>query len=291
MEEKPTFSLTIKQDDLDDIEKFTNTPLKLILYERVRSDTNEVDFADRKKEAPVKKATAYGYVDLMQYFTKRRSHSSLDTFLYPLDVSRATDSCKITWDIYSLMPIMREVTFSNVIFVGLTSLFNIEDTISENCDDLIVELSFHSKDPIEEETYEKIFICKYTGFTKQIISEQNNFYKWENLKDPQLQNYKSLGIYSDIHFSIDNLFSNLLCTEDVDFKFDDIDMNVDYALICNSMHRFILTDRIHVDLEKYLVCDKHDIIVEIYKDSEPETVLLQGFIDLSLFMYPGGKSE
>uniref|UniRef100_A0A1A9ZEV3 Uncharacterized protein n=1 Tax=Glossina pallidipes TaxID=7398 RepID=A0A1A9ZEV3_GLOPL len=287
MEEKPTFSLTIKQDDLDDIEKLTSSPMKLILYEKVPSKTNEVDFADRKQEAPVKKAAAYGYVDLMRFFTKRRSHSSLQTFLYPLDVFWASDTCKITWEIYSLMPIMREVNFSNVIFVGLTSLFNIEDTILENCDDLIVELSFQSKDAIEEETYEKIFICKYTAFTKQIISKQNTFYKWENLKDPKLENYESLGVYSDIHFSIDNLFTKLLCTEDVDFNFDDIDMDEDYALVCNSMHRFILTDTMHADLEKHLVCDEHEIIVEIYKESESETILLQGFIDLSLFMYPG----
>uniref|UniRef100_A0A1A9UW01 Uncharacterized protein n=1 Tax=Glossina austeni TaxID=7395 RepID=A0A1A9UW01_GLOAU len=287
-EEKPTFSLTIKQDDLDDIEKFTSSPMKLVLYERVpASDTNEVDIADRKEEGHAKKAAAYGYVDLMQFFAKTRSHTFLDTFLYPLDVSLASDSCRITWEIYSLMPIVREVNFSNVIFVGLTSLFNIEDSILENCDDLIVELSFQSKDPIEEETYEKIFICKYTAFTKQIISEQKTFYKWENLKDHKLENYKSLGVYSDIHFSIDNLFTKLLCTEDVDFNFDDIDMDKDYALVCNSMHRFILTDRMHIDLEKHLVFDKHEIIVEIYKDSEPETILLQGFIDLSVFMYPG----
>ncbi|KAI9585895.1 hypothetical protein GQX74_001742 [Glossina fuscipes] len=286
-EEKPTFTLTIKQDDLADIEKFTESPMKLILYENVLSDPNEVDFADTKEKVPVKKATAYGHVDLIEFFEKKRSHTSVETFLYPLDVSWASDSCKITWKIYTLMPIMREVRLSNVIFIGLTSLFNIEDSILDNCDDLVAKLSFQSRDLNERGTYEKIFICKYTVFTKQIISEQNTFYKWEKLKDPEIENYASLGIYSGIKFSIGNLFTNLLRTENVDFNFEGIDIDQDYALVCNSTHRFILTDKWHIDLEKHLACDKYEIIVEIYKESDPEAILLQGFIDLSIFMYPG----
>uniref|UniRef100_A0A1A9W424 Uncharacterized protein n=1 Tax=Glossina brevipalpis TaxID=37001 RepID=A0A1A9W424_9MUSC len=286
-DEKPTFSLTIKQDDLEDIEKFTDSPLKLTLYEDVSSDNDEVHFAHSKKDPTKKKAVAYGYVDLMQFFLNKRAHSTVGTFLYPLDVSFASDSCKITWEIYSLMPIIKEVKFSNVIFIGFASLFNIDDNLLENCDDLVATLSFQPKYSNKGTKYEKIPICKYTAFTKKIIYQQSTFYKWENLKDPQLKNYDSLGICSDIELPKIKLFDKLLCTENVDFNFSDINMKDDYALVCNSMHRFILTDKMHIALEKHLVCDEHEIIVEIFKESEPAKMFLQGFIDLSVFMYPG----
>lgn len=288
--EKPTFSLPIRRDSIEAIEAFSDLPLKLTLYESTMQETGDGIADGIFHVRPIEKiAVAQGYIDLMQYFFKGHNRMSTDIFLYPLHASFAGRVCKVTWDIYSLTPLVKEIKFSNIIFIGFASLFNVDDQLLNNCGDLTAALSWQTKDSNKTRAKEKICICKYTAFLRKIINEQNIFYKWETLKDPKYKNWESLGVNSEVNFAVHQIFREVLVTENVDLNFTNINVQSDFALVCNSVHRFVLTDKNHTDLEKHLACDKQQIIVEIFKESEPNTKLLQGFLDVSVLLYPKGE--
>lgn len=196
----------------------------------------------------------------------------------------------MVWDIYSLMPLIKDINFSNAVFLTFTSIYNADEELMDNCEDLVATLSFQSTEPDEINNYEKYFICKYTSFVKQIIADQVCTYKWESLKNTDIGNTQSMTIHSEVKFNIYKILNELLPTENVDFNFDTINVKTDYALICNSLHRYILTDKMHLQLERLLLSEKLIMVVEIFRESEPSQILLQGFIDLAIFLYPSGKS-
>uniref|UniRef100_A0A1A9WW83 Uncharacterized protein n=1 Tax=Glossina brevipalpis TaxID=37001 RepID=A0A1A9WW83_9MUSC len=282
--EKPTFSMIIKQDGTDDITSFSDAPIILTAYENRYEENMEENYRDAILQRVI---VAQGYLDVLQFFTKKRCKSSVDVFLYPLDPSEYSRTYKMTWDVYSLMPLIKNVQFSNVIYLSFKSLYNIDEQILNNCNNLIAKLSWRSKVPNETNEYEVEFICKYTVFTKTIVGEQNLYYTWESLKNSSsFKSDHSLGIASGLTLSLHQLFDQILCTENVNFGFDSIDMYKDYALVCNSVHRFVLTDRMHIALEKLLICGRYDIIVEVFNEAQPKEILLEGFIDPSIFLYP-----
>lgn len=299
--EKPTFSITIDQDSIDDITLFSDSPMRLTLYEchevnatastigTYSAGSEEDSGLSRQKPIVIERVpVAQGYIDLLQFFLKKRSSSSVDVILYPLMQNAVNISCKMVWDIYSLMPLIKDVNFSNAIFLTFTSIYNADNELMDNCEDLVATISFQSIVPDEENNYQKYFICKYTSFIKQIIANQVCTYKWESLKNTEIANTQSMTIHSDVKFNIYKNLSQLLPTENVDFGFDKININTDYALICNSLHRYILTDKMHLELESLLLSEKFCLIVEIFRESDPSQILLEGFIDLAIFLYPSG---
>uniref|UniRef100_A0A1B0FP20 Uncharacterized protein n=1 Tax=Glossina morsitans morsitans TaxID=37546 RepID=A0A1B0FP20_GLOMM len=286
-EEKPTFSIILEQDGYADIEACIDSPLTLTLYEQlIRDDVSEISRESRSSQKLQGKAKAQGYLDLFQYFTKKRIMRNVNVFLYPLDPSDYKMTCKMVWDIYSLMPLLKLVNLSNILFITFTSIYNIDGTFLNDYQNLSSTLSLRINSSNEGERNDKIFICKYTGFSKKIIIEQTKFYKWENMKDPELNNGNSLAISSESNFAIHKIFSNVFCSEYFNFNFWSIDINNDYALVCNSLHRFTLTEQMHISLEQYLANGPSEIIVDVFDESEPDNILLQGVIDLSIFMYP-----
>lgn len=291
-EEKPTFSIILEQDGYADIEACIGSPLTLTLYEQlIRDDVSEISRESRSSQKLQGKAKAQGYLDLFPYFTKKRIMRNVNVFLYPLDPSDDKITYKMVWDIYSLMPLLKRVNLSNILFITFTSIYNIDGTFLNDYQNLSSALSLRINSSNEEERNDKIFICKYTGFSKKIIIEQTKFYKWENMKDPELNNGNSLAICSETNFTIHKIFSNVFCSEYFNFNFWSIDINNDYALVCNSLHRFALTEQMHISLEQYLANGPSEIIVDVFDESEPDNILLQGVIDLSIFMYPNGKHK
>lgn len=301
--EKPTFSITIDQDSINDVTLFSDSPMRLTLYEcyevnatsstvgTYSAGSEEGTGLDKQKPIVIERvAVAQGYIDLLQFFLKKRSSSSVDVILYPLKQNAINVSCKMVWDIYSLMPLIKDINFSNAVFLTFTSIYNADEELMDNCEDLVATLSFQSTEPDEINNYEKYFICKYTSFVKQIIADQVCTYKWESLKNTDIGNTQSMTIHSEVKFNIYKILNELLPTENVDFNFDTINVKTDYALICNSLHRYILTDKMHLQLERLLLSEKLIMVVEIFRESEPSQILLQGFIDLAIFLYPSGKS-
>uniref|UniRef100_A0A1A9UW04 Uncharacterized protein n=1 Tax=Glossina austeni TaxID=7395 RepID=A0A1A9UW04_GLOAU len=288
--EKPTFSVTIEKDSYDDVEAFSDAPLKLTLYEHYIPELSLSEGAvmhppNRKMED--RWAVAQGHIDMMQFFIKWRYKKTIDVFLYPIRPSRKSRTCKMSWDIYALTPIVKNLTCSNAIFITFMSLQNVEESLLDDCDDLVAAISLRSKEPIEDSSeYRKVFICKYTAFAKKLVLGTTTCCQWESLKDPILQNYDCVGINSDIKLNLFRTIFKLLVSEDSEFSFPDIKVNVDYNLVCNSMHRYVLTDSMHRQLEQHVAKDDLHLIVEIFRESNPTNVLLQGFIDLAIFMYP-----
>lgn len=301
--DRPTFSVTIKQDSVEDITSLSNAPIVLTLYVITLQKPKSSDIISfSKKRGEVEKETdqekllieeripvAQGYIDVIEYFNRKRFRGSDIIYLYPIETSAYALTCKTEWEIYSLHPLLRNTVLSNVAFITLGSLYNIKNSLMDDCDDLVAKLSFISKIPNENNEYEKTVICKFTAFEKCVISEQNLSKRWENLKNRKLNNLHSIGILSKTKFSLNKLFLNVLSTENVDFHFDNININEDYALICNSIHRYILTNIMEKTLEEVLSHDQYQMILEIYSDRDENKILLQGFIDLSIFMYPEGK--
>uniref|UniRef100_A0A1A9WUQ5 Tetratricopeptide repeat protein 18 n=1 Tax=Glossina brevipalpis TaxID=37001 RepID=A0A1A9WUQ5_9MUSC len=285
--EKPTFSITIKQDGLADVEECIDSPLILTLYEQeIRDDISETSTESRPPHKYQGRAIAQGHMDLIQYFTKKRIMLNVNVFLYPLNPREDDVTCKMVWDVYSLMPLLKTVNFSNILFITLTSIYNIDGSFLDDYQNLASTFWLRINSWSERESNDKIFICKYTGFSKQIIIEQTKYYKWENMKNAEYNNYNSMAILSGSSFNIHKIFNNLFCTENFNFNFWDVDMNNDYCLVCNSLHRFVLTDKMQTVLEQHLACGRSEIVVDIFDDSQPTNILLQGVIDLSIFMYP-----
>lgn len=295
--EKPTFSVTIEQDNLEDITALSDSPVILTLYVHTQK-TKSIEETSEKLNLEEEEGNiiedvcipvAQGHIDIMEYFNKKRSHCFETIYLYPLKAYGQILTCKTEWEIYSLHPLLKNVNFTNILFITLGSLYNVDNDLMDKCQDLVANLSLISKNLNGNQEYNKIFICKFTAFTKSIISKQNLCKKWESLKNREFDNIESMGIASESKINLNQLFTNLLSTENVNLNTGNINIREDFALVCNSIHRYILTDIIQKDLEDLLCSNQYQIIVEIYSEEEEDKILLQGFLDLSVFMYPEGK--
>lgn len=307
--ETPTFSVTIKQDDIEDVNCISDTPLTFTLYENIArplvkerepsvttkalANENEEFLEEEEAQEELiiieRRPVAQGYIDLLEFFTKLRSRSSCTTFLYPLPSSTHHVTCKIEWEIYSLHPLIKNIVLSNVAFVTFGSLYNLDEHLMDDCDDMMVRISFISIMPNENNEHDKVLLCSYKGFSKQLIADQVLDLKWENLKNASLGNQQSMGIMTGSKMNIHKLFQDLLSTDMVEFNFDDIDISRESSLICNSLHRYMLTDHIEKILEATLASNQQRLIVEVIRERAPDVVLLQGLIELAVFMYPDGK--
>lgn len=306
--EKPTFSITMHQDEIEDV---NNCFLTLTLYEIIskpfwkdthRHGVSPVDYEENYEESSIdieeeeeliileRRPVAQGYIDLLEFFTKTRIRSMATIFLYPLPLSSNHMSCKMEWEIYSLHPLVKQLNFSNALFITFTSLYNVEEHFLNDGEDLVASLSLISTVANENMEYHKIPICSFSAFSKQTIDDQIIELKWEILKNRNHGNEQSMAIMTGSKINVQQLFSDLLSTENVDLNTAGIDTSSDFALICNSMHRYILSDHMEKSLEYALAFNQYRIIVEICREREPSVVVLQGFIDLSVFMYPNGES-
>ncbi|XP_061389915.1 uncharacterized protein LOC133325102 [Musca vetustissima] len=314
--ERPTFSITLNQDDIDDV---NNCFLTLNLYVNLSrpfwpdvsgvEDEEEDSIGDSVRktdnlafeklsmegEAEVsddliiieRRAVAQGYIDLLDFFCKTRVRSMTTVFLYPLTTSNHRLTCKIEWEIYSLHPLVKDMNFANVLFLTFASIYNIEEDLLDNsCEDLIAKLSMVANMPNENGDLEKIPLCSFRAFSKQLISDQVLDIKWENLKNSQFQNEQTMTIMSGMKVNPQTLFYDLLKNENSDINLEDIDGGNDSAWICNSMFRYVLSDDMERQLEDILAFNSYNLLVEFLREGEPDVIVLQGTMPLSVFMYP-----
>uniref|UniRef100_A0A1B0ASD1 Uncharacterized protein n=1 Tax=Glossina palpalis gambiensis TaxID=67801 RepID=A0A1B0ASD1_9MUSC len=297
--EKPTFSVTIGQDNIRDINAFSDSPMTLTLYERrVLETTSEgmnqtYTSASQQYKADSKQPLLQGYIDMLQFFANKRSNCVVDVILYPLKKDQNIGTCKMKWHIYSLIPIIKDIKLSNAIYVTLASIFNANDDLLKDCDDLVATLSWQYKIPSKVNGHKKMFICQYTAFSKSTVSndDESMFSKWESLKSEILQNYDSISIHTDIPLDIASALFSLARPEDTTFNFTNVDLKTSDALVCNSLHRFILTDSMHNSLQEHLINSQLNVVLDIFKASKPKNILLQGFLDVSILLYPNIKGS
>ncbi|XP_073826825.1 uncharacterized protein [Musca autumnalis] len=313
-EEKPTFSITINQDDIDNV---NNCFITLTLYENIsrpfwpdvgseeesigdsvhRLDKQQYENVSLEEAGETEESNtlyiiehrpvAQGYIDLLDFFSKTRIRSSCTVFLYPLNTSNHRLTCKMEWEIYSLHPLVKDMTLSNVLFITLASIYNVDGELFESsCEDLMAKFSLFATRPNEMMEVDKIPLCSFRGFSKQLIKDQVLDIKWENLKDARFQNEQTMAIMAESKINPQKLFYELLTNENSDVHFEDIDCDQDSAWICNSMYRYVLTDVMERQIEDVLAFDSYRILLELVRESEPDLVMLQGFINPAVFMYP-----
>lgn len=287
---KPTFSITIEQDSYENMALLSDSPIMLTLHVHKRkSEADEKEHESEQTNDVERLPVAQGYIDVLEYFSKKRSHYIETVYLYPFKTFGQLLTCKSEWEIYSLHPLLKNLIISNVLFITMRSIYNLNEELMQNCEKLAVNFSLVSKIPNERNQFVKIFICKFSSFRKNVICNQSLSIIWESLKsNSSCENICNMGIATESKLTFSDLFTDKLCTENIDFHFQDINTNEDYALICNSMHRFILTDSMQEILEQQLATNQYQIVIDLYSEPKSETILLQGSIDLSIFMYPEG---
>lgn len=288
---KPTFSITLEQDCYENLSLLSDSPVVLTLHvHKQRNEESEEDYQTDHAEEAERIPVAQGYIDVLEYFNKKRTHYIETVYLYPFKAFGQILTCKSEWEIYSLHPLLKNLIISNVLFITMGSIYNLNEELMQNGERLGVNLSLISKTPNEKNQFVKIFICKFSSFTKDTICNQNLSIIWESLKtNSNAEDLCAMGIATEAKFTLSGLFTDKLCTENIDFHFDDINISEDYAVICNSVHRYILTDTMQTILEQKLAANQYQIVIDIYCEPKENTILLQGYMDLSIFMYPKGK--
>lgn len=304
-EEMPAYSIRINQDNIEDLNSVCDTPLMITIYEYVpkgciarrsmfifdsmdsliveSADDDVHEIATEDQWFPV----AQGNLDLLQFFSQNKTSASESIFLYRTSSSKtpvAIPTCKITMQVTAVLPLLKNISFCNMVFITFESIYNAKtDVMNAEPIDLMVDLSFQSK----TNPSNKVKLCSFSMFSKSIISEQDVKHKWENMKVRD-ENANSLGVYSGLSLSLHKLFVGVLGTSGVDFKLDETLQDEEYALVCNSVHRFALTKELSAILEDVVAFNEQHILVEIYDVNNPDKILLEGICDLSIFLYPKG---
>ncbi|XP_064539563.1 uncharacterized protein LOC135429228 [Drosophila montana] len=357
--DRPAFALGIIQDDIDDMNSFSDNPLVVTLYQRiprhlkrelitvdkVRTQVSswqltvekepEKDLAKKPKEtdkaagdatkemdtatdglAPVEpdaftdedveeedeeyideclELVSRGHCDLLQLFQGKRFISNIPIMLYPEygHKLQTRTAQKITttseWHMYSILPILKKTHFTNLVFITLESIYNAPEDLHARATHLGMSISIRSTKPVLNDQYEMLPLCTFYGFGSQIINEQNIVVVWENIKR-DLLGKAPLGVANvqmetNLRIKMHRLFRQLLMTQGVDFKLEQIDTAADSALINNSLHRYVLTKQMQEILEAAVVHNHYELLLQLY-DEIPLNVMYEGVINPSVFGYP-----
>uniref|UniRef100_W8AZH6 Tetratricopeptide repeat protein 18 n=1 Tax=Ceratitis capitata TaxID=7213 RepID=W8AZH6_CERCA len=271
-----SFAIPIEQYNMDIANSFSDEPLAIILKEiLVQANADAIE-----------KTIAQGQIDLIHFFTNKRSICNAEVLLYPSSteyINLEMGTCKTLWHVYSLLPIMKDEDFNNMIFITTESIYNASSDIMNLSDDLAVSISFRSKIPNAYNELETYPICTFDSMKRSIICEQDVKYNWASITKNGKRN---LGQMTDCCMSIHKLFDDLLCTENVDFGLESISVSKDEALICNLLRRYVLNEKLTKILEDVIAFNEQELIIEVYQRSDPHIILLRGIIDLSIFLYP-----
>ncbi|EDW39647.1 GL15496 [Drosophila persimilis] len=178
---KPTFTLVFQQDNLDRINHAANNPLLVMFYMRqsdITSDYNgeeaedgefiddpqvlsvasifddgydehrEIDYHPGNEQLVLLSA---GYLDVIKLFGHHRSMIRECLYLYPVpDVPQELRTTVHTdWDLYTLLPIAKELTFTNMAFITFESIYNLKGRVPaerglHDCED---QLSLEAAQP------------------------------------------------------------------------------------------------------------------------------------------------
>ncbi|XP_017063051.2 uncharacterized protein LOC108102526 [Drosophila eugracilis] len=323
---RPTFTLIFQQDNVDRINHAADNPLLIKLYLRElppKKDFQvEYEMGEEEEEEALDllgdidsdlgistgKTTNYdddyearetiklellcvGYLDVIKLFGHRRSMISEELFLYPMpDVSTELRTTVHTeWHLYTLLPIAKKLIFTNMSFVTLESIYNLKEEYILDLPSLWVRVSFRSRFPSDRNEYTFIPLCEFGNLERKVISMQDNHHVFESFRR-SVEPWNVTGLKSSMEVEMHRLFSELLCTEGMTVDFEAIDPSLDDALVCNSFHRFILTQKLADILSYVITCQQYVLAVEAFQATgnsvKPQKVF-QGILDPSIMVFPG----
>lgn len=360
--DRPAFALGIIQDDIDDMNSFSDNPLVVTMYQRiprhlkrelitvdkVRTQASSWQITIEKQpekhlaKAPTEtdkaagdatketdtvtegqasiepdaftgegaeedddeyieeslELVSRGHCDLLQLFQSKRFISNIPIMLYPeYDRKLQTRTAqKITttseWHMYSILPILKNIHFTNLVFITLESIYNAPEDLHDRAAHLGMIISIRSTRPDLDDQYEVLPLCTFYSFGSQIINEQNIIIVWESIKRDLLGKaplgVANIQMETNLRIKVHRLFRQLLMTQGVDFKLEEINPAVDSALVNNSLHRYVITTQMREILEAAVVHNHYELLLQLY-DEIPLNVMYEGVINPSVFGYPEGK--
>ncbi|KAH8393514.1 hypothetical protein KR200_003713 [Drosophila serrata] len=315
---KPTFTLIFQQDNVDRMNIAADNPLLIQLYMRVipRAPTMDTDeeqfFVEEEVEAESDVALSLkriieveeeiismeperlellsvGYLDVIKLFGHRRSMIIEQLFLYPMpdvpDELRSTVHSE--WHLYTLLPIAKELSFTNMAFVTFESIYNLWEEYQLNVESMTVRLSFRSRLQGDRNDFQLIPLCEFSHLERKIISMQDAHLVFESFRR-SMDVPNVTGLKTGLHLEMFKLFSGLSCTEGMTVAFSGIDLHYDEALVCNSFHRYILTQNMADALSQAVICQQYVIAVDVFQtigSAKPQKVF-QGVLDPSIMVFP-----
>lgn len=325
---RPVFTMAIWQDDIEDMNMFSDNPLVISLYQRipqhrrcdlktvrdVRTDiststlsltgkstsVSSCSVEDEDYEEETLEFISRGHCDLLQLFQRKRFIRNISIMLYPeyerklqtLTSQKITTTTK--WHMYSIIPMLKNFNFCNLAFFTLESIYNAPEELHNRAGQLGIRVSIRSTRSDQNDRYKVIPLCTFYCFVSQIISAQNTIVVWENMKRDLLNNvfgtcnFSNNQMGTSARIKLPHLFRQLLTPADANLNTDSIDIFSDRALINNSLHRYVLTSEMRQILETAVHNNDYVLLLQLY-DEIPGNVLYEGTINPSIFGYPNGK--
>ncbi|XP_016927834.3 uncharacterized protein [Drosophila suzukii] len=324
--ERPTFTLIFQQDNVDRINHAADNPLLIQLYMRVfppkrkfepeyemfEEQEEEVDDLEADSDSDLAISTGrnttndddefeareterldllcVGYLDVIKLFGHRRSMISEQLYLYPMpDVPNDLRTTVHTeWDLYTLLPIAKKLTFTNMAFVTFESIYNLKEEYVLDLETLWVRVSFRSRLPSDRNEYTFVPLCEFGNLERKVISTQDNHHVFESFRR-NVYPWNVTGLKSAMEVEMHRLFAELFCSEGMTVDFEEIDQSTDEALVCNSFHRYILTQKMADILSFVITCQQYVIAIEAFQSSgtaKPQKIF-QGVLDPSIMAFPG----
>ncbi|KAH8392459.1 hypothetical protein KR215_008905 [Drosophila sulfurigaster] len=207
-----------------------------------------------------------GYLDLIKLFGHHRCMVREELYLYPVPDVPNELRCTVhsEWHLYTLVPIAKEITFTNMAFVSFESIYNLNENYTLNVDTLQVQLSFRSTQPVTRNEYHVIPWCSFNRFSDVCIANQHSYLLFESFRS-NVDIDNCLGLKSTMEVSIHQLFQQLMRSENLDVVFNAISPQFDNALICNTFHRYILTREMSDILYNVFILQRYVILVEAFQ--------------------------
>ncbi|KAH8412534.1 hypothetical protein KR009_002802 [Drosophila setifemur] len=326
-EKRPTFTLIFQQDNVDRINHAADNPLLVELYMRdsprmphipreegedneereegeegeEELETPRVSFYNPTKESVLSedihtaRVTAklvllcVGYLDVIKLFGHTRSMIREELFLYPMpDVpSELRTTVHTEWDLYTLLPIAKKLTFTNMAFVTLESIYCLKEEYQLDLETMRVQLSFRSRLPNEHNEYQYVPLCEFSNLEQMCIANQPTHHIFDSFRSA-IEPWYVTGLKSTMEVELYRIFSEVHFAEGVSIDFTAIDQNFDEALVCNSFHRYILTQKMAEILSYAITCHQYLLVVEIFQmpNYTKPVKVFQGILDLSIMAYP-----
>ncbi|KAH8263509.1 hypothetical protein KR044_010013 [Drosophila immigrans] len=239
-----------------------------------------------------------GYLDLIKLFGHHRCMVREELFLYPVPDLHNDLRCTVhsEWHLYTLVPIAKETTFTNMGFVSFESIYNLKEDYMLNVESLNVQLSFRSTQPVARNEYQVIPWCNFNRFSDICIFNQNNYLLFESFMN-NVDVGNCLGLKSTMEVGVQKLFQQLLRSETLDVVYNDINQQIDNALVCNTFHRYILTREMSETLFNAFAFRRYVILVEAFqtvdatdqkaKGRKPiNQKVFEGIMDPAIMLFP-----
>lgn len=329
---KPTYTLIFQQDNLDRINNAVDYPLVIELFFRkittsskldeeysgnddtdvenflehvldlvdVDSDVDGYNTVEVQEELIL---ICVGFLDIIKVFGHHRAMIREDLVLYPAPnvPDNLRRSVATEWHLYTLVPIAKKVTFTNMAFVMFESIYNLKEDYSLDVATMSFQLSFRSTQILlGSKDYHVIPWCSFECFTEEVIAGQNCQFFFESFRK-RFNGAHCMGLKSNMEVQMHRLFHELMRSLGMEINFNHIDTQEDRALVSNCFHRYILTSEMSNTLFMAFAMRRYMIVLEGFQQMPVEgkstkkagpqfskQKIFEGVLDPAILLFPGG---